>query len=286
MDFQEMMKKSRERLLSENKQLKTACNEKVRDIKDEIKDLEEENQSLKNQRETLGFFQMKRKKELDTILGKYACRIDELRREKDQLIADTDSQIQQNNKKLAIIDGKKGEIVEFGSAPYSYGREPLRWAIISCDNQKMRLICMNTVGLLSYGRATKWLCTEFLNEAFSDDERLAIDPDVSVPTGDEATVKGNKHVTPTNALREYVIAEQQEAGRRYMYNSLQIQNGIKSELERCEPYWLVTHNTRDGFANYVGRGWEGEWICARIGSGASFGVRPVITVDRFEALNH
>lgn len=284
MDFQEMMQKSRDHLLAENKRLKDSCDEEVREISQEVRELEADNQSLRRQRDALGFFQMKKKKDIDAVLEKYSVHISELNRKKDELISNTDSRIQKNNRNLAIIDGKKGGIVEFGTAPFSHGKEPLKWAILSCTNQKMRMICMNTVGLFSYGMATKWLCQEFLNKAFSTEERQAVDPEVSVPTSEEATVNGSRHVVPTKALRDHVIEQQQEDGRRFMYNNLQIQNGIKSQLENCEPYWLVTHNLRDGFANYVGRGWEGDWICARIGAGAPFGVRPVITVDRFELI--
>lgn len=279
-----MMKKSRERLLSENKQLKTNCEEKVKEIKEEIQELEADRQRLKTQRESLSFFQIKKKNELTDILEKYSVQIRELNKKKNQIISDTDFQAQNNNRNLAIIEGKQGGIIEFGSAPYSHGRESLKWAIISCDNHKMRMICMNTVGLFPYSRATKWLCDEFLEEAFSAEERQAVDLNVSVPNSDEAIVNGNKHVVPTKALKDHIIEEQQEAGRRFMYNNLQIQNGIKSQLESCEPYWLITHNLRDGFANYMGRDWNGDWISARIGSGAPFGVRPVITVDRFELI--
>lgn len=284
MGFQEMLQESRERLRAENKQLKSTCKEKVKEIEKEITELEADSQSLRTQRESLGFFKMKKKKELDDILRKYSIQIRKLNEKKNRIISDTDFQVQSNKRKLAIIEGEKGEFVKFGFAPYSGGREPLKWAIISCDNQKLRMICMNTVGLFPYGCATRWLRNEFLEEAFSPQERQAIDPDVSVPTSEESSVNGKRHVTPTEALKKYIIKQQQEDGRRFMYNNLQIQNGIKSQLESSEPYWLVTHNLRDGFANYVGRGMKDDWICARIGSCAEFGVRPVITVDRIELI--
>lgn len=284
MDFQEMMKESRDRLALESRQLKASCDEKCKEIADEIKELEAGSQKLISQREALGFFQMKKKKELASIILKFSAQIADLKKKKDQIIGDTEYRINKNKKNLAIIDGKPGGIVEFGSAPYSYGREPLKWAIVSCDNQMMRLICMNTVGIFGYGRAIKWLNEEFIEAAFNDSERLAVDADVSVPTPDESKVNGNRHVVPTKALKNHVVEEQEEQGRRCYYNSLQIQNGIKDQLERAEAYWLVTSNLRDGFANYVGRSFDEGWICARIGAGAPFGVRPVINVDRFELI--
>jgi hypothetical protein len=282
MDFSEMMEKSRKRLLSENSQLKSTCDEKSKELAEEIKELESDSASLKRQREALGFFQFKKKNELDAVIEKYAKQIVALQKEKEQVKSETDFKIQANTKKLAIIDGKKGGIVEFGTAPYSYGREPLKWAIVSCDNQNMRLICMNTVAIFGYGRATKWLSEEFIKAAFNNAERMAVDAAVSVPTADESKVNGNRHVVPTAALKNHIVEEQEEQGRRCYYNSLQIQNGIKDELQRAEAYWLETSNTRDGFANYVGRDFDGGWICARIGAGAPFGGRPVINVDRFE----
>lgn len=283
MDFKEMMQSRTDALLAENAQISADCKERVKELGEEITELQKEYAALKADREGLGFFRFKKKRELDGLLEKYAAQIGELKDKKASISANARARIQKNQQILAVVEGEKGGVVEFGTAPYSGGKEPLKWAIISCDNQKMRMICMNTVGLASYGNAKKWLTNEFLDMAFSKQQRSAVDAGVSVPTAGEAEVKGNMHVLPTNALKAYVTREQQAQGARYGYNSLQIQNSIKFNLERCEPYWLETQNLRDGFANYVGQSVDGKtWFAARIGSGAEFGIRPVITVDRFE----
>lgn len=51
MDFQEMMKESRGRLLSEVMHLKTVCERRFKKIKEELKELEADSQSLKVQKE-------------------------------------------------------------------------------------------------------------------------------------------------------------------------------------------------------------------------------------------
>lgn len=285
MDFAEMMKSRKDALIAENKQLDADCKYRMDELETEIKDLQEELAELIRQEQALGFFQIAQKKATKALIEKYTYQIAELERRKDTISAQMNARIESNRAILTIINGQKGERVSFGTAPYSGGREPLQWAIVSCDNQQMRLICMCNVGLASYGIATKWLCSDFLREAFSEEERSIIVADPSVPTASEANTTGNMHVMPTNALRVHVRTEEEERGRRYYYNSLQIQNSIKSALERCEPYWLVTDQLRDGFANYVGSSVDGSsWFAARIGACADFGIRPVISVDRFELI--
>lgn len=282
MDFREMMNQRREYLLAQNKEIKNEQSRALAEIEEELRELQKEQADLKQQRASLGFFQMRKKRVLDELLQKFDTQKQALQFQKEHVSADAKAKIESNTRYLAIIDGKKGGVIEFGFAPYSDKREPLQWVILSCDDQKMRLICKNTVGVASYGRAVKWVCDEFLKEAFTAKERALIDAGVSVPTASEAGATGNMHALPTSALRAYVTKRAQEDGARYYYNNLQIQNSIKDALHRCEPYWLVTENLRDGFANYVGSSVsDGSWFAARIGAGAEFAIRPVITVDRF-----
>lgn len=109
MDFQEMMQKSRDHLLAENKRLKDSCDEEVREISQEVRELEADNQSLRRQRDALGFFQMKKKKDIDAVLEKYSVHISELNRKKDELISNTDSRIQKTTGIWQLLTEKKVE---------------------------------------------------------------------------------------------------------------------------------------------------------------------------------
>lgn len=47
--------------------------------------------------------------------------------------------------------------------------------------------------------------------------------------------------TPTNSLKSKLTRDAQNDGRRFGHTRLQIENS--------HPYWLVTDNLKDGFAN-------------------------------------
>lgn len=264
-----------------NKSLKDDTNE----IDEDYSEIQKEIVSLQEKREQIGFFKFKEKRTIDDLIIKLQQRTKELQNKKNQLVTEHNRQSERIKGTIKIIDSDIGDKIKFGSAPYSNGTEPLEWIVISKTSKSYKLICNNTVGMKSYYRTTEWLHKDFLEMAFSEEERKMIPKSngITIPTSSEASTKHGLHVLPTDALRNHIIAEERAYGSRYSYTKLQIENGIKSSLERSEPYWLLSSNTRDGFADYVGSSVDGKrWFAARIGAGADFGVRPVITVDILE----
>ena len=282
MNFAELMQERKKLLQTEKAQTEAECKRRLQLIDTEYKELEQTKSRLLQELESA---QGTQKKALKTLLGKISIYMDRSRKHQADIQRKTDERIAGIKRSLAVIEGKRGTLVEFGTAPYSHGKEPLQWAIVSCDDQKVRLICVNTVGVSSYGGAVKWLQESEFLDSFSKEEKLVMDGNASVPTEEEANATGSLYTRPTNALREHEISKAREDGRRFGYNNLQVQNSIKDKLERCEPYWLLTQSSRDGFSNYVGQSVDGKkWFAARIGSLAPFAIRPVITVDRIALL--
>lgn len=280
MGLQEMMDANKQQLRAENQQLRQESSRLQGWLQEDLQELEAARDSLEKSAEAAS---MKKRRQLLELAEKHTRCIRELTEKKKDIEARYAAMIRENTRKLTLLDGKAGGRVTFGTAPHSDGSEPLQWAIVGCKGGKMELVCMNTVELMPYGNAEIWVKDKFLEEAFTPQERKAIES-AALPTEEKAKVQGDLRASATGALRSYLTQKQWEDGRKYMYNNLQIQNGIKSQLERCDAYWLQTGSTRDGFANYVGRGWSNEGVSGRIGCCAPFGVRPMITVDRLSLL--
>lgn len=181
----------------------------------------------------------------------------------------------------------KGEYF-FGSQ-FHAPHQSMKWIVADIQGNELLLLAKHTVGLTSYYASGKWMNETFLSQVFSAAEKRVLIPTerndktelVVHPTASEIRACcPHLGTTPEDGLVRFIRSDKQEQGRRYHYNSLQIENGIKSDIERATAYWLSTSSTdRSGFANYVGQAVGGGWIAARIGAGAPFGVRPMIRIN-------
>ena len=98
--------------------------------------------------------------------------------------------------------------------------------------------------------------------------------------GDVQSCCNTLGTSPEDVLIAHIRSDHIMWGKKCGYTSQQITNGINSDIERATEYWLETRDDgRSGWANLACKSIEGEWIEAKIGSMAKFGVRPMICLD-------
>jgi len=245
-------------------------------------------EALQAERERLGFFQFKEKKalaqEISALHQQIQNKKEKLERKQD---AGRDA-IDKLKEKIATISPAVKSEYLFGTQ-FHTPHQNMKWIVAGIQGNELLLLAKHTVGLTSFYASGKWMNETFLPRVFTAVEKRVLIPIerngktelVTHPSASEIRACcPHLGTTPEDGLLRSIRSEKTERGRQYHYNSLQIENSIKSATQDAEAYWLSTSSTdRSGFANYVGRAVGGGWIAARIGAGASFGVRPMICLN-------
>ena len=243
--------------------------------------------ALREARGTLGIFKFSEKKELAGQISDLEGQI----RDKELKLESAQNACQEKIDhlvhKIAMVSPKKGNEYFFGTQ-FHTSNAPMKWIVVSNDGAEVVLLAAHTVQVKSYGNGLVWLNEEFVSRVFTASEKKAMVPTerngksnlVVYPTSSEVnSCCRDLGTSPEEGLVHAIHAEVMRKSREYRYNALQTENSLKDNIDRASPYWLAGGGS-GGFAPYVGRAaGGGGWISARIGSTASFGVRPVIRLS-------
>lgn len=289
MEIKEFYKERKKHLEEEIKRLQGNISDEKQRVDEETRIVEGKISELKESLSKLGFFKFQEKKSIQSFISTYEGQIEKLKADFDSFAYDCNIEIDKIKAQMAYINPKVGEIVKLGREPFSNGDTPLEWKVVGNDGTIITLLSVHTLDSVSYYQADKWLKENFVSDTFTETEQeLLCDKKAYLPTTSEISdyTSGKMGTTPTNSLRRKITNDAQEYGRRFGYTRLQTENSIKFQIENSHPYWLVTDNLRDGFANYVGQSMSYDWIISKIGAGADFGVRAIIKVDNFKLSNY
>ena len=244
--------------------------------------------AMQAERDRLGFFKIKEKKALDQEIAELRQQIEQIKENHDQIQAENQEEIEETNEKLKLLTAVSKSECSFGSRYYSNDGQPMKWIVASNNGREMVLLSKQTVGLNAYYSGSKWLNSEFIEKVFTQKEQLVLKPiergekhqKVVYPTqGDVQSCCNTLGTSPEDVLIAHIRSDHIMWGKKCGYTSQQITNGINSDINSATAYWLETRDDgRSGWANYVGQS-NGKWVSARIGSGAPFGIRPMICLD-------
>ncbi len=256
-----------------------------------------EKERLEAELKTLGFFKFGEKKELrektEALNKQIADREQNLKnlkakyqRDKSAAQKEYKKEEEELDKIKKVLCAKAGEEISFGTQFYDK-RKPMQWAVVSVSDEEICLLAKYTVGKTSFRAAQYWLENEFIKEVFSEKEKNTLKKnyskvEISLPTEREVMKGcGWLGVSPEDGLVNWITAEAKREGKEYGDTYEQISNDIKNDTERVNAYWLAGYE-EGGFANYVSSGRR----VGKIGAGAKFGVRPMVTIDINEYLKN
>ena len=173
-----------------------------------------------------------------------------------------------------------GDIIEFGKYDGA-----IQWQVLSVEAERIFLIsleCIDCQEFNSSGGASwetcslrKWLNTEFLSEAFSEEEQ-----DLILLT----TVKNNGKNTSATKDKVYLLSFEEakqyfptEKLRKAVASVRAVNNGAAIDKNGVCQWWLRTRGDTQNYAAYVGYNGKRDY---RYNGNASICVRPVIWISR------
>ncbi len=199
-----------------------------------------------------------------------------------------------------LKDAEIGDIIEFGSYEQDgnpmNGPEPIRWGVMMAENGTMYLMAVDVLDMHNYHteqcpitwaecELRHWLNGEFLNAAFTENERLLIAKSI-VSTANN-TVSGTKGGASTED-KVFVMSHEElrriaKNGDRlndlglYAYASKHaVKNGVEVSQYGLAQWWLRTPGVSQSTVTVTNMG--GQPIYSRRPNYGKIGVRPCIWV--------
>ena len=187
------------------------------------------------------------------------------------------------NKKADLRQTEVGDYVTFGryeqDNDLSDGQEPVEWLVLAKEEDRMLVTSRYGLDADRFDRAgatnkwimcslREWLNYFFLNEAFSQNERKMIMPDLSY--GDKVALLS------IDMAESYFLSD---ADRKCFPTDYAIARGVNnySSADGCCSYWLKDAGIKDSpcFVTFTGGIGNSQWTVA----GDNVAVRPVIWIN-------